>query len=422
MSGRRESAAPAPRAWILMFVAVCLVAANMRMSIMAVGPLLEDIAADRGVPAAALGGLASVPLVTWGLVSPLAHSLGARIGMSRAITLSLLALAAGTLWRSLPGSPVNLWFGTALIGASLAVGNVLIPAVIKRDFAQRVALVMGIYTALLGGLGSVGAGMVVPIAHLQVGNAELGWRIALACTGALIPIALVVWIVANRRRDRADGSRTTAAYAPVPTPARDDAPVSPLAAVGRRIWRDPLAWLVASYMGSQSAISYIFFTWLAPILTSRGIEPVVAGLATMLFQAIGVVGSMLLPLLFRGRLRRIAPALMPVSMLVAACGIVLLPQAVYLWIVLGGITSGASLSAAITLMAMRARDHQTASALSGMAQSVGYLIAAIGPLLFGWLYGLSGGWTVPLLLLLAAIAAQFASGVAVGKDRYVLDR
>ena len=145
---------PSRHAGILLFVAVCLVAANLRMTITAVGPLLDEIAADRGVSPAALGLLGSLPLITWGLVSPLAHGLSARLGMTRAVSWALVALAAGTAWRSLPGTEANLWLGTALIGVGLGFANALLPAVIKRDFPARVPLLMGVYTALLGGTGA----------------------------------------------------------------------------------------------------------------------------------------------------------------------------------------------------------------------------------------------------------------------------
>lgn len=407
-----------------MFVAVCLVAANMRMTITGVGPLLDDIAADRGVSAAALGALASVPLVVWGLTSPLVHGLGARLGISRAVTISLVALALGTLWRSFPGSPVNLWAGTALIGASLAVGNVLLPAVIKRDFGDRVPLVMGVYTAMLGGVGAVGAGIVVPIAHFDPGfgnlepwgvGTELGWRIALLCTALALLPAILVWMVATSPRRRS-GERTG-----VPGTAKTASSALPHRPAGRRIWRDPLAWLVALYMGAQSGAFYMISTWLAPIGISHGRSPVVAGIDTMLYQVIGVVGSLLVPLLFRGRLRRWFPALIPVFVGIAVIGIVFLPAGMPLWVCIGGLASGASLSTSITLMAVRARTHETASALSGMAQSVGYTLAAVGPVAFGALHDIDGAWTLPVALLLAALSGQFAAGLAVGRERFVLE-
>src|SRR3954453_2024645 len=142
----------------LLLAAVCLVAANMRPTITAVGPLLDQIGADTGLATGVLGLLAAVPLLTWAIVSPLVHDLGRRFGVTRTVLWSLLILALGTLVRSLPGPAGSLWGGTARIGVPLAVTNVLRPAVIKRDHPARRALVMAIYTALLGGMGAVASG------------------------------------------------------------------------------------------------------------------------------------------------------------------------------------------------------------------------------------------------------------------------
>ena len=433
---------PPARSWVLLFVAVCLVAANMRMTITGVGPLLDQIARDQRVELAALGALGAVPLLTWAIVSPLAHAISARLGMERAVTLSLATLIIGTVWRSLPGGLTNLWLGTALIGASLAVGNVLMPALIKRDFTGRLPLVMGVYTALLGGAGAISAGVVVPISAIRVGDGTLGWRVALLATGAAVPVALGVWvwaIAAKRRASAAAASADASAPRDAPTahatgsplgpaarpghPARPrpGAPARPGSGIGRRIWRDPVAWWVALYMGTQSSIFFIMQTWLSPLEISRGHSPQTAGLEVMLLQIIGVGSSMLVPLCFRGRLRRSLPALIPVLGALAIVGMLTLPALMILWICAIGIAAGASLTMSLTLMAVRARSAEAATSLSGMAQGVGYLVAAAGPVSFGWLHQVSGGWGASLGLVLLLCVIQIVVGGFAGRERSVLE-
>lgn len=405
------SSSPTPfhsRPWGLMLLAVGLVAVNMRMTITGVGPLLEQIAADEGVAPAALGGLASVPLIAWGLVSPFTHSLSVRFGVERTITYSLIALGLGTIWRSLPGTSLNLWLGTALIGGALAIGNVLLPAVIRREFGARIPLVMGFYTALLGGFGAVSAGMVVPISQIPTSGGVLGWRIALVATGVCIPIALVAWVLIAR--------------GPLaPDPDQRDATPEAAAGAGRRIWRDPAAWSIALYMGCQSALFYMLSTWLAPIETSMGRDPIAAGLDVMTYQLFSIAGSLTLPLLYRGALRRGLAALLPLAIGAGFLGLVALPDARPLWLGLGGVASGLALSISLMFMATRAHTTQAASALSGMAQTVGYLLAASGPAAFGLLHGVSGAWLAPLLLVTAFAIAQLIFGVILGRGRFVFD-
>lgn len=388
----------------LLLAAVCLVAANMRPTITAVGPLLDQIGDDTGLAAGALGLLAAVPLLTWAVVSPLVHDLGRRFGVTRVVLWSLLLLAAGTVVRSLPGPTVSLWIGTALIGVALAVTNVLMPAVVKRDHPRRLAVVMAVYTALLGGLGALASGVAVPLSLVPIGGDPAGWRFALLVTGGvLIPFAIAVWAWAHR------GTRVV----------RE--PVTERVRGGTGIWRDAVAWQVAAYMGLQSAVFYMTVTWLAAISTSTGRSPVVAGIDVMVYQIFALVGALLVPLALRGGRERFAPAVVPSLAIVGVIGLLAAPALILLWAPLIGLSSGASLGMSLTLMAIRARTHQGASALSGMSQSVGYAVAALGPIAFGALHSATGEWLWSLGLLLVVLLAQAVVGVLAGRDRYVLE-
>lgn len=395
---------------------------NMRMTITSVGPLLDQIAADAGSSPAALGALVSIPLIAWGVVSPLAHSLSVRLGLEGAVGWSLLVLGIGTVWRSLPGSPLNLWLGTALIGAALAVGNVLLPVLIRRDLGRRVPLAMGAYTALLGGMGAVAAGIVVPISHLKTADGELGWRMALLAMGALIPVALVLWTVVTRMsRAGPVGARRREAE-PDPAPrAPAVVPHQPLPPAGRSPWRDPVAWSVTLYMACHSAVFYMIATWLAPVQASRGSTAAEAGVDVMLYQLASIGGSLVLPVVYRGRMRRSVPVIVPAVTGGTFVCIALLPIPSLPWILLGGLGSGVSIGIALMFVAVKAAEQASASALSGMAQSVGYLIAAAGPAAFGLLSDVSGGWLAPTALVLCFALAQLSFGIVLGRERRVFD-
>lgn len=384
-------------------MAVCLVAANMRPAVTGLGPLVDQIGSDTGMSTTTLGILAAVPLVAWALFSPVAHTLTRRYGQPRVLLWSLVVLLAGTVVRSLPGPIVSLWIGTALIGMSLAIVNVLMPAVVKREFAGHVAAVTALYTGLLAGVGAISSGVVVPLSHVELGEAPAGWRFALLVTGAALgPFALVAWWLTHRRAARVH--------------------VRPAGHHGRTgIWTDRVAWLVAAYMGLQSAMFYMLLTWLATISMSTGRSELVAGIDVMVYQLFCLAGSVLGPLLLRGAFERLAPGLIPVLALIGIAGLMAAPSAILVWSVLMGLASGASLAMALTLMAERARDHDASAALSGMSQSVGYLIAAFGPVAFGGLHALTGGWIAPLALLLAVAAGLCVVGLYAGRPRYVLE-
>ncbi|MFF8817485.1 MFS transporter [Leucobacter sp. NPDC015123] len=379
------------------FVAVFLVALNMRMTIAGVGPLLNDIAESRGVSAGSLGLLASIPLLTWAVVSPLAQTVAAKIGMDRTITVSLGALALGTLWRSLDFSGANLWLGTVLIGAALAVANVLMPAIVKRDFGSRTPAVMGVYSAALGGAAGIGTAIAIPVSRAEIAGEPLGWQAGLLATGCTIPIALIAWILIVER----DSRRATLAAPASPDPAPR---------VGRAVWRSRTAWVLACYMGAQSTSFYIFATWIAPIMFSRGATAAVTSTGITLFHLCGMLGSLAAPLVLRFDGRSLLQVALPVIQLVGVLGLILAPSATFVWIVALGLCCGAALSVSLTLIAQRSPDAHTAAAVSGMSQAVGYSIAALGPVLFGLAHDLSGGWALPFVVAMAGLALLFTAG------------
>lgn len=396
------TATPARRAHpVLLVLAVVLVAASLRPAITSVGPLLADISADTGIPLVALGLISSVPLVTWALVSPFAHDLSRRFGLSRTMSAALVVLFIGTILRSLPGAPAWLWVGTLFIGAALAIGNVLMPAAIKRDFPTRVPLMMGVYSALFGLAGAIASGVAVPIAHAPVSDGTFGWAGALLVIGAvLVPPALLVWWWATRRDAPPAGQPRTHARTAV--------------------WRDRVAWTVAGYMGMQASTFFILVTWIPTISTSSGRSAATGGIDVMIYQIFSIVGSLALPLVLRGAANRWVPAALPVLGLAGIAGLAFAPDAIVVWVSLLGAFSGASLGMSLTLMAQRARDTDAATALSGMSQAVGYAITAVGPVVFGALFAATGAWFLPLAFLACAMLGQCIVGLAAGRPRFIL--
>ena len=418
-----EARAPHPTAagrprLLLVLVAILLIAANLRATITGVGPLLKQIAGDLGTTEAALGLLAAIPLIAFAVVSPLAHGLSARFGVNAVVLASLIGLGAGTVWRSVPGPEANVWAGTVLLGAALAVGNVLLPAVIRKDFSDRVPTVTSLFTAFLSGAGALASGIVVPVSEIDAGGEDLGWRWALLSTGVLLPLAVAAWVAGVVLRPTPDGVGGSGSLPSRRAPQAETEP--PAGRLG--IWGDAVAWQVLAYMGAQAMTFYMMVTWLAPLAQSVGRGDVVAGVDVMMLQATSLLGSLSVPLLLRGRLARWVPCLIPVLGLAAITGLVAAPAPFLVWVLLYGLSSGASLATSFSLFSLRARTHASASRLSGMAQSGGYAIAAVGPVAFGGLLALSGGWLLPLMFVALVLVVQIVVGLFVGRQRPVFAR
>lgn len=404
MTEREQRKRRERRPLIFAIIALCLVATLMRPAVTAVGPVIDRISADTGIPLALLGSLSTIVLITWAIVSPFAHGVGRRFGLGGAVLAAMGLLAVGAIVRSLPGSTAWLWIGTAIIGIALAIGNVLLPAVIKRDFPLRVPMMMGVYSAILGGAGAVASGLAVPIANATGSDTGTGWRLSLLLTGAAVaPLALVAWWLVSRHEIRA-----MRAAAPVP-------------ASRLGIWRDPVAWQVAGYMGVQSTTFYVLVTWIATMSLDTGRSDTLAGIDVMVYQVFSLVGSLTVALAMRGRGARLTPAALPLLGIAGIGGLMLWPDAIGFWVVPLGVFSGMSLGVSLTLMAERARDHGASSALSGMSQAVGYAIAAVGPALFGAVHAITGSWTLALVILLVTMTLQGWIGVYAARDRFVLE-
>ncbi len=418
MSSRSRSAT------VMLLVTIFLVSMNMRGMITGVGPLIDQIASDTGYSLTLLGFLASIPMLMWGVVSPFVHALTVRFGLNPTMTCALILLAIATVLRSvvLPGD-AGLWIGTVVIGIALAVINVLMPVATRRDFGAKSSTVMSVNTNMLVIVAAASSGLVVPLSYLPLGDGVLGWRLALMATGVLLPFAIVLWVAMHRGRgDSAErpadrGEVGTTAEAPAGAPLISVAPPS----VARAVWRDPLAWLIAWYMALQAIQFFVFSSWFPKIEIDRGVDETTAGLEVMTMQLVGMIATYCLPLMNRTALRDRLPAWITIPGIVAAVGLLAWPDLNLLWVVVLGLSSGPMLAIPLILIGERSRDTSAATAVSGMSQAFGYLLAGLGPILFGWLHTVTGDWQLPLVFYLVDMVALGVVGWLIRPGWYVFD-
>ncbi|BBZ23791.1 MFS transporter [Mycolicibacter hiberniae] len=381
---------------VLLTVAVVLTALNLRPAITSVGPLLPEMRGALGASDTWAGVLTTLPGLCFAGAGLAAPWLSRRIGLGRTISVALLTLVAGLLIRVCDGSSVVLG-GTLVATAGIALINVLIPVVITGSFPARIGLMTGIYTAALQGGGALGSA-VTPVLDDALG----GWRGALGAWSALALLALAAWVLGARGFDRAD----SAAPAAVPP--------------GRSLYRSKLAWTVTLFFGTQAFLAYVVMGWLPEVLIDNGMGEASAGLLLGMISLIAVPISLVVtPLAARQASQSGWIVGLGALGIAGMLGLLVAPAAVpVLWCVLVGL--GMSVfSLALTVIALRARNAADTVRLSGMAQGFGYLLAGAGPFLFGLLHQVSGGWTVPWLMMLAVYLVQTVAGALSGRNRYV---
>ncbi|WP_405776213.1 CynX/NimT family MFS transporter [Streptomyces sp. NBC_00859] len=393
-----DSPASGVRPGGLLAFGVIVLALNLRPAVVAASPLLDTIRDGTGMSATAVGLLTTLPLLCFGLLAPFAPRLGRRFGMEPALLATMVAICAGTALRLVP-SMAALLGGTVIVGAGIAVANVLLPGVIKRDFPHRVGLMTGLYSMSLFGGAALAAGITVPVEHA----AHLDWRTTLAMWGLLGVFAVVIWVPQFRRHTRATAAEARGAAHPV-----------------RGLWRHPVAWLVTGYMGLQSLSYYAAAAWLPTILGNAGMAEGTAGWMLSFSSLLGIAGAFLSPVLAS---RGVRPGLLATlgAMLTVAgfAGLVAAPvSGAYLWMALLGLGQGAAISLAMLFIVERAPDGRHAAQLSSMAQCFGYLLASVGPLALGALHQLTDSWTVPLVMLIVLLVPQAFIGLGAARERH----
>lgn len=398
MTGRAADRRAAPGGLGLLVVAVVLIGLNLRAPVVGVTPLLEQISADLALSPAQAGLLTSLPLLSFAVLSPFVGDLARRLGVDRTLLLTLAVLAAATALRPWGGT-AGLLVGTAVVGVAITVGNVVVPVLVRRDAPGHVSQVMALSTSSYG----VGQGLATLVAVPLA--AVVGWRGSITVPAALVVLALAVWALRMR-------AGTTTGGTAVPTPT--SAPPHGWA----RVWREGEAWWLAAYFGAQAALFYSAATWWPTQLrAAAGLSEETAGTAVSVFHLVGIAGTLAVPVAVRLLGRRTFAVTVGLLWAVFFGGVALLPEAWAGWAVLGGLTQGAGIGLGLTLVAVRPVDAAYGRYVSGMVQGVGYALAAVGPVLVGWLAQASGGWGLPSVVLLGAGLLMAAAGVRAGADR-----
>lgn len=382
---------------ILLLVGILCVAINLRPALSSIGPLVGMIRQDLGLTETLLGLLTTLPLIAFGIISTMTPLFTKRFGIGNTLLAALILLSMGIVVRSI-GGIINLYLGTILLGIAIAFGNVLIPALIKRNFPHKAGLVTSLYSGIMSLGAAVAAGLSYPLAQAM----GMGWRGSLVVWAALAIIALIIWMPNLKRIKRTTPSRS-------------------FKEAMKKLSGSLLVWKLALYMGLQSFAFYVILAWLPAILIDRGFDASYAGWMLSLSQATGIIGAILIPIWAGSRKdQRLVIAVLVLIEVFSLIGL-MIPSLgmVELWTGLIGMALGGTFGLALLLIVLRSHDAETAAELSGIVQSIGYFIAATGPFIVGLIYDITEVWNYAIILLLVLAILKLIMGFPVGKDRKV---
>ncbi|WP_209331058.1 CynX/NimT family MFS transporter [Lunatimonas salinarum] len=379
-----------------LLLGIILVAATLRPTITSVGPLIPMIRSDLGLSNGLAGFLTTLPLLTFATFSLFSAAIGRRMGYARAILLGMIIIGVGILLR-VTGGPVLLFLGTGLTGIGIVICNVLLIPLVKVRMPGKVGKITGIYATVMTLVAAIASAVSVPLA-VDLG---LGWRGSLVAWIMLLATAILVWLPQVKPQKAV-------------TQSPQNSPIV-------NVWKSKLAWQVSLFMGVQSLLFFTLITWLPGLFIARGVSPVNAGLILSLMQLVALIGTFLAPIIavrFRAQSRMI--------LVLGGCYLVgfgLLFSTSIAWniggLCLSGLCMGASLSMAYTLITLRTANDRTTAALSGMAQSTGYYLAALGPVLFGVAMDQWQDWDHLIYLVLITSLFFAGFGYFAGKNKKV---
>lgn len=382
---------------ILLVLGIIFLATNLRAPITSVGPVVAMIRDSLGISNIMVGALTTIPLLAFAFLSPFAPRLARRFGMEVVLFVVLIVLSAGLVLRP-TGGILTLYTGTLLLGAGIAIANVLMPAFIKMKFSNNIGLMTGVYSVSMNLTGALAAGLSIPIASAS----GFGWKGSIGIWAILAILALIFWIPQIRHRQKGA------------LPGQNDIK-------GQSLWRSKLAWKITLFMGLQSLLFYSLVAWLPVILQSRGMQADEAGWMLSYIQFSQLPFTFIVPII-AGRMKNQVPLVWItfILMTLGLSGILfggttfVLPSVIVI-----GIASAFAFSLAMMFFTLRTNNSFEAADLSAMAQSFGYLLAASGPPIFGMLFDFTNGWTIPLSLLIIATFAILIVGLGAAKNEYV---
>ena len=388
-----------------------LFAFSLRSAVASLSPLYDHIAADFDVPAAVIGLIGTAPPVCYAVFGLLTPALERRFGLERLAVVAMVVVAIGLIVRSLAPGAGLLLAGTALIFAAVGVGNILLPPLVKRYFADRVGLMTTVFSTTMAL-----ATFLPPLIAVPVADAS-DWHVSLGLWAVFALVASVPWIGLAVRHAAAAKTRAEAAA------ADDDDIEQPSPRAFGRMWRLPIAWALLVGFAVSSSLAYTAFAWLPTILVDiAGVTPVVAGVLLALFGFMGLPASLAVPLLVtRGNATRALFGVAVGTGFAGIAGLLFIPAvAPWLWVALLGLAP-LLFPMILVLLGLRTRTHEGAVALSGFVQSGGYAIAAVFPVGIGLLHDATHSWTGPLIVLAAVVAAAIPAGVVAAQPHTVED-
>jgi len=380
----------------LMILGIIFVSFNLRAPITSVGPIIALIKKEYLLNNSMAGFVTTLPLIAFAIFSPYVPKLSFKFGDGLTMLGGLILIFIGEIIRSYTNS-FGLFLGTTLIGLGIAIGNVLLPSIIKYNFSKHIGIIISIYITSMCSFAAIGSGLSVPL----VTKLSFTWRNSLGIWIILILIAIGIWIPQLRKKEIFNNNSTNKQLK------------------SNSIWKSPLAWWVTLFMGTQSFLFYSLVAWLPAIIVSKNMTFEFSGSMLLFYQLVSLPTTLIVPIVAAKFKSQKLISIIILSFYLLGMTLLFFAKTkflIMLSLLFMGLSAGGGISLAILFLSFRTPNAKKAAELSGMAQSAGYLIASIGPILIGFLFDLTNSWNSTMIILIIAILFLIFCGIKAGKD------
>lgn len=381
---------------LLALIAIALLAINLRTAVSSLSPIVGFIQAEISLPIIAIGLLGIASPLAFAISSSISYRPAKRFGVEATLVLTVVAIVLGHLLRAFAWDTFVLFLGSMLSLLGMGIGNVLLPVMVRKYFADRVGPVSAFYITLTALSASIGSLFAVPLAD------QFGWRFSLGQWSVLAVLTLLPLIPLLRNNQ----------------PASEDEQ-----RVKLKLWRSPTAIAIAGVQGMTSVFGYVSFAWLPLLLIEHlGQSQADAGSLLALFAIMGLLPSLVVPVIAARRTNShsLIVYFSSIMGIAGSIGLLMSNEVTWLWVMLLGL--GPSMfPLALTLFNLRSRKQETVLAVSSFGQGVSYTTASVAVIVVGILRELSGGWELALVMLALIALLSSLAGIQLSKKKYVED-
>ena len=388
---------------ILIILGVIFLSLILRTPITSVGAIVGPLKSILDINNTVAGFITTIPLIAFAIFSPMVAKFSNKAGLEKTLLFSAVIISIGLGLRFYINTYV-FFITTFIIGVGITVGNVLLPGLVKKYYPEKIGIMTGFYAVVMNIGAAVAAGISYPILSTNIGGKNFATGLAVNIWIIIAVVNIVIYVAMSKNNNASEVTDTHEK--------------------AHGYFKYSKMWTIMLSMGLQSALFYCSVSWFSEIMISKGFSPEAAGLLLSISQFAQFPSTFLVPI-FADKLKN--KLIIPICIVTGYIGSLLGMVYVHgnftlmaILVIIFALSGGGSFSYVMYLFSAKARNEKESANISGLAQSGGYLLAAIFPPLLGYIRDISN-WDVAIYILIITSVALLVTLVHCSSDGNIIE-